>query len=294
MAVFSSTQELEQQDQHSRFKAQTGWKAAAMAPLFKRTGKKTNFNKALSFVPGMGLVTNLAGRNLSSGSSASEVIKGQTKDEMGAAVGDLKLGAEAFMALGGANAIGVGMQGAGAGGGATKVGSALSGAMGGSAKTASAATKMGGGLFGKAGTKGLGELGGATKAGAFISKLGGGVSKTVAQGGTSMFADKAGTALTDKIASEGKQKVMDQMNTDSEGMTEEEVLQMSESDYSAEADSGGSADAIGEAGDALAIVPVLGSALGQVSAHMKVNQGYDDSAKKIANKTTQGNASYRV
>jgi hypothetical protein len=314
MAVFTSTQELEQQKQHRNFVKGKG------NLLFKGTGEKTGFGKVIGNVPLLGTATNLIGQAAATGDQ-KEVIKSQLKDEIGADVAAAKFAGSTFMAFGGANALGIGMKGAGAGGGATKAGAIGSKLLGGSAETSSqVAAEMGGGVFSKAGTKGLGKFGGATKAGAFISKLGGGASQTALQAGgagsVSMFkegskvadlaASKGGKALTNQLQSSGKQAVMDSINKDSEEMTDEEVKALSEENYTtqAEAQAGnaevgttgesGATEAMGKAADLTSMIPVLGEGLGVVAQKMAIANNYKNKRKEIAGQTLTGNDSRRV
>lgn len=309
MAVFTSTRELQQQAQHKNFKKQTGWKASAMSMMgYKATGEKNTFGKYLGGSPMM----TIGGNILAKGSDAEEVTKSQRGAELGHQIGVAKFVGSIMTA--------------GAGGAA---GGAASGGASAGASGASGAASAGGGLFGKAGTMGKGAMGGSTKAGAFISKVGGGSSQTALKGGKgsvldnmangeSMFKEgskvgdlantQGGQMLSDKLQSEGKQAVMDQMSKDSEGMTDEEIKAMAETESTTEQDAvsqagnaqvdstveSGSAKATGQAADATSAIPLIGEGVGLYAEKMAIADAYKSKRKEISGRTYSGNEAHRA
>jgi len=308
MAVFTSTQELDQQAQHKNFQKQTGWKKTAMMLSgYKDTGEKNTFGR---FAGGSPMMT-IGGNVFSKGSSAEEVVKSQRSKEIGHQIGVAKFVGSIMTA--------------GAGGAAG--GAASGGASAGASGVGGAATS-GGGLFAKAGTKGLGAGGGATKAGAFMSKVGGGGSQTIAQGGKgsvmdSMFKEgskaselansEGGKRLTNELTSQAKQKIKDGVNSSGDPTVEDELpnedayttgVDENGNPISAEAQAGnaqvdtttesGSAKAMGTAAGATSAIPIIGEGIGLYAEKMAIADAHTAKRKEIAGRTYQGNQGRRV
>ena len=306
MAVFTSTNELQQQAQHKNFNKVTGWKKGAMSLLgYKDTGQKNAFGKF--FGHGNVLLDSYVPGALAKGTDAEEVIKSQRGEEWAHQIGTAKLAANIITmgASGGATA---------AAGGATAGASGASGA---------AVASQGGGLFSKAGTMGKGQFGGATKAGAFISKAGGGSSRTALQGGASsaglpsmfkegskannLLSGEAGQKLTNEITAKGKQKVMDEMDKasssdDTSDVPEADVVQDALGDATAQA---GNAlvDTTGESTEAkqmqgvakaTSAIPIIGEAAGLYAHRLQMAQGYKNKRKEISGRTYRGNEAHRA
>jgi len=204
MSVFTSTRELGTQQQTRNFKVQTGWKKHAMALAgYKASGEKNWWGKWVGATP---IAKNIAGKHLAEGSDAEEVIASQTGAELKHQFGTASFAASFLGGIGGGG--------------------------GDAASTGTKGASSGGGMFAKAGQGTKGAGGGGTWVGGQINKFGGGGGAAQGVGntsgvGSSMFKEgtkandfmnsEAGKNLTDGMTAEGKKKIMDEINKNSDG-----------------------------------------------------------------------------
>ena len=212
MSVFTSTRELDTQQQTRNFKVQTGWKRHAMALAgYKASGEKNWWGKWVGATP---IAKNIAGKHLAEGSDAEEVIASQTGAELKHQMGTASFAASFVGGGGGSDFMG------GSGGA-----SAASGAGG------SATGSSGGGLASKFGQGTGGAAGQGTVAGNTMNQYLGGSGganslQSTFQKGISGL-DKAGsTRFSEEWKAKERVKTKKEMDKEIDELTDEEVLAM--------------------------------------------------------------------